>query len=309
MLLGYLLPLGFYLAILLVLGRLYIDNEMTVLSCCGMSWARIFTMVLTFALALMLVVAGLLLWVEPKAQDFRAKVLENSIKQASINKLIPSQFRELPDGGVFYAGQVLRAQQTMRNVFFAEKTTPAHAGERAGWDITLADNARVTEVADAPGQFLVFNNGYRYVGVPGEKQFRLIQYQNYGVQLMNSHYKSSDWPLNAPTLQLWAMRHQNRDAAAMLQWRLGMPISVILFALIAVPLSRVKPRQGKFAQFLPAIIIYIGYADLMFLGRAWIQRGVVSPELGLWWLHGAMLLLAVMIILQKLGWKRLYAHS
>ena len=93
----------------------------------------------------------------------------------------------------------------------------------------------------------------------------------------------------------------------MLQWRLAMPISVILFTLLAFPLSEVKPRSGKFARLFPAILIYIAYADLMFLGRAWIHRGAINPVLGLWWIHGAALLLALLLNGFQIGWRRVFS--
>lgn len=309
LLLGYLLPLGLYLSILLVLGRWYIDSEMTVLSACGMSWGRIFAMVMAFAVVVMIFVAMLMLWLEPIVQGYRTEVLENSIEQATMNKLIPSQFRDLPQGGVFYAGNIKRAEREMDQVFFAMRSGGGNVTGKGPWDVTISDRAYEVEYPDNPGRFLVFQNGYRYIGAPGEKNFRLIKFKKYGVRLVSKHFTLSDWPNNASTPLLWKVRHQDLAAAAMLQWRLAMPISVILFALLAIPLSRVKPRQGKFAQFLPAILIYIAYADLMFLGRAWIQKGVISQGLGLWWIHGTTLLLACLIILHKLGWKNLWRKS
>ena len=88
-----------------------------------------------------------------------------------------------------------------------------------------------------------------------------------------------------------------------------MPISVILFTLLAFPLSEVKPRSGKFARLFPAILIYIGYADLMFLGRAWIQRGALDPALGLWWIHGLALVLGIVLNVQRIGWHRVFSFA
>ena len=132
-----------------------------------------------------------------------------------------------------------------------------------------------------------------------------MTFDSYGIRLTPSTWHLNDWPFTASTRELWHER-ANRRAAAMLQWRLAMPISVFLFVLLAVPLSEIRPRQGKFAKFIPAILIYIAYADLMFMGRAWIEKGTISPALGLWWIHGGALLIALLLIVRRVGVSRLW---
>lgn len=307
LLLGYLLPLGLYLSILLVLGRWYTENEMTVLSACGVSWAKIFSMVFIFAFGVAIVVGWLLLWVEPKVQGYRTQVLNEAITRASVDKLIPSQFTPLRGAGVFYAQDVSRQAEKMYNVFWARQEKSKKPVSIPSWDITVARTAREQTLPNASGHFVVFSDGYRYIGAPGNAQMRVVQFKNYGIRLATTGGAKSDWPFNVPTMELWRLSKHNLQAAAILQWRFALPISVILFTLLAVPLSRVRPRQGKFAQFVPAILIYIGYADLMFLGRAWIQKGEISPGLGLWWIHGLVLLIALYLIGRHVSWRRVSA--
>ena len=66
-----------------------------------------------------------------------------------------------------------------------------------------------------------------------------------------------------------------------------------------------RPRYGKFTQLLPAILIYATYADLIFLTRAWIRLGRITPDLGMWWVHGFALLLAIILMLYRVGWYRI----
>lgn len=305
LLLGYLLPLGLYLAILLAFGRLYIDSEVTVMSACGMSWARLFGYALAFAAVVMVIVAVLMLWLEPIIQGYRTQALNNAVTKASIQKIIPKHFKTLGNEGVFYVGDVSHKTRKMSDVFFAQHKQVGKQKQQTSWDVTVANHATEAEHQRVLGRFLVFDHGYRYIGVPGQKAFQTMRYRHYGVKVVNTDGVITDWPLNASTWSLWKMRHHNAEADATLQWRLAMPISVIIFALLAVPLSRVNPRQGRFAQLVPAIIIYIGYADLLFLGRAWINRGTISPELGLWWIHGLALLIAIALIIYKVGWQRI----
>ncbi len=305
LLLGYLLPLGLYLGILLTFGRLYIDHEMTVLSACGVSKAKLLGIVMLFAVIVMIVVAWLMLWVEPKMEQYQMTVIQNALTSASMQKVVPKRFQALPNGGVFYANKIHRAKSEMQNIFLAYKDKSAKKGVKGPWDITVAKSAQEKTLAESKDQFLIFSNGSRYIGVPGQHDFKIIKYDKYGVKLTTKPAnRTADWPMNLPTMQLWHLAKTNLKAAAILQWRFAMPISVLIFALLAVPLSRIKPRQGRFAHLIHAILIYLGYADLLFLGRAWIENGTVSPSLGFWWIHACALLLGLLLLMHFIGWKR-----
>lgn len=305
LLLGYLLPLSFYLAIMLVLGRFYLDHEMAVLSACGVSKAKLLGMVMVFGLMLSIIVTWLILWVEPVIQSYRITVVEKAAAVASIDKIQPRSFKRLPKGGVFYVGDLSHRKDQLYNAFLAFHKQPTHAGQSAYWDITVAKMAQHSERYQHVGQFLEFDQGGRYLGIPGHNDFKEMHFKRYGIKLALHLASTRDWPMNVPTLQLWQLAKTNLKAAAMLQWRIAMPVSVFLLALIAFPLSCVNPRLGRFTQLLPAILIYTVYADLLFLGRAWIEHGVVSPALGLWWLQGAMLLLGIILNLHFFGWRRI----
>ena len=190
----------------------------------------------------------------------------------------------------------------MYNVLLARPLTTQN-----GWDVTLSAAAKEQNKAGGLGKFIVFKEGARYVGTTGQRNFKSVKFKDYGIRLVTSNHHLNDWPNNVTTADLFRLiktekiPKQRWKLEAMLQWRMAMPISVLLFAFLAVPLSVVKPRSGKFARLVPAILIYIVYADLMFLGRSWIQRGSISGSLGLWWIHGAALLLGIILNIHSVG--------
>jgi len=106
----------------------------------------------------------------------------------------------------------------------------------------------------------------------------------------------SDDIRTASTASLWPLTNTNRAKAAELQWRLSIPLMVFTLTLVAVPLSRVNPRTGKFAKLLPAIIIYILYANFMFIARNAIVSGAIPQWIGMWWLHLLVIALGLLLI-------------
>jgi len=67
----------------------------------------------------------------------------------------------------------------------------------------------------------------------------------------------------------------------------------MLLVLIAVPLSRLRPRQGRYGRVGFAILVYFAYSSLLSAAKAWLEKGDLSPEIGVWWVHASALALAL----------------
>lgn len=303
LLLGFLLPLGLFIGVIMAFGRLYVDHEMTVMTACGISRLQLLMMAMIFATGIAIVVAVLMLWAEPKVQWYRTQVLERALATASLEKMLPGRFQSIGKKGdwTFYAAKVGNNHKVMTDVFMANKTKSADSDNN--WDLVTADEAYEEKNSKTGDMFLVFNKGYRSIGTPGQNDYQIVRYDKYGLRITHAKPSAGSDVKYMSTSHLRHMPAGDKDAAAELQWRLAMPISVWLFALMAVPLSYTKPRHGRYVQLIPAILIYIIYADLMFVGRAWIEQGTVSTLLGLWWLHGLMLLLGIGLV-----WRFIYGH-
>jgi len=83
---------------------------------------------------------------------------------------------------------------------------------------------------------------------------------------------------------------------AEMHWRIGVPLATIILAILAVPLSRTQPRAGRYGRLAIGLLVFIIYLNMLSAAKAWIEQGAVSPMVGLWWVHGAMLLLALILL-------------
>lgn len=295
LLIGYLLPLGLYLGILTALGRMYVDQEMTVLSACGFGSTRLLAMIMTFTVAIAAIVAWLMLYLTPQVEWFRNKILSDAIATASLQKILPGRFQRMAGGDrVFYAESVSRDHENLYNVFLAQKQQ-ADQGKPVQWDVLRARRAYEIEPVPNAGRFLLFENGHRYVGSPQDPDYQVMQFRQYAVRLTQSPAKMRESIKYWPTTRL-LKKQRDPSAVAELHWRLALPIMTVILALIAVPLSKVNPRSGKFAKLLPAIILYIVYADLLFVARAWLIDHEIPLWLGMWWVHIGFLVLASLLL-------------
>jgi lipopolysaccharide export system permease protein len=72
-----------------------------------------------------------------------------------------------------------------------------------------------------------------------------------------------------------------------------LPLLVFIVTLMAVPLSRVNPRQGRFLKLLPAILLYMAYLTMLIAARGALEKGKIPVALGLWWVHAIFLIIGL----------------
>jgi len=297
-LLTILLPLSLFLGVLLGFGRLYTDNEMTILFACGVSRKMLFIVTTRVALGVSLLVALLAFYVAPKMEEYSAHVYQASEAEA-LDLLTYGRFSSvLKDKWVFYVEDVTKDHTHLKNVFAAQKP----ASEKPTWSVIFSKGGY--QKTDASGnKFLVLTKGNRYAGLPGKLDYQIINFGEYGLQLGNDKAKFTFDENMQPTKNLWQNRHKPSFAAE-LHWRIAMPIAVFILTLLAVPLSKVNPRYGRYFSMVPAGLCFILYTNLMFVGRAWLMKGTVPLAFGMWWVHIIMLGGAVWLVINQVGWTR-----
>jgi lipopolysaccharide export system permease protein len=73
----------------------------------------------------------------------------------------------------------------------------------------------------------------------------------------------------------------------------------LVLTLVAVPLSRLRPRQGRYARVGFAIVLYFVYSNLLSASKVWIEKGDLSPVIGVWWVHAGVLALGVYLVFRE----------
>jgi lipopolysaccharide export system permease protein len=304
LLLPLLLPLGLYIGVLLAYSRLHSDREMTVLWSCGFSKMQLIGMTLLFSTVLAIIVGILTLGFQPAIESYKRQILLNAATASPLELITPDQFIPLREGGlVLYTQRLSRDHRHLENIFVARHSDQKTASGKQAWDIVLAKSGHQVIDTTTRDRFLVLENGSRYVGVPGELDFQVVNYKSYGVRIQKNALPPDDRVDTLSTAELWKGLHGNAEFHAELQWRLALPLSALILSLLAIPLSKVNPRQGRYAQLLPAFLLYILYIDLLFVSRAWLQKGEISSGLGLWWVHGLMLVITLFLLAWFMEWR------
>ncbi len=297
-LLALLLPLGLYLGIIATYGRLYADNELRVMQAYGMSTQKLVQITGGLAFSVAVIVLVFTLIVNPFIAVEKDKLISQSLTAGNLlNTLTPGRFQPSGDESrIFYVETLSRNHQQANNIFVAEqKKSPL-----LPWIVLSASKAYQMIDPISKDKFVVAVDGYRYEGTPGQNDYKIIQFKKYAVRIPDQTIISQHQAQEViPTNLLWKNYFQNPKDAAELQWRVSMPLSAFLLALLAIPLSYIRPRQSRYAQFLPAILIYIIYVELLFVARDWVEQKTVPIVVGVWWVH----LLLIFVILLLFNWQ------
>jgi len=282
------LPLGLFLGILLVYGRLYLDSEMTVLSATGMSQQRLMAYTLAPAALVALLVAWLSMGLAPQGVTQVTQILNQQDALTEFDTLVPGRFQSMKDGSrVTYTEELSTDRGELGGIFISDKRLSRAGDKERGITVLVAEKGRQEIQADG-SRYLILEKGYRYDGNPGKADYRAIQYDTYGVLLPKPQVSDEIGEREAiPTRELIGSDKPRYQAE--LQWRLSLPLLVFVVTLLAVPLSRVNPRQGRFLKLLPAILLYMAYLALLIAARGALDKGKIPMALGLWWVHGLFL--------------------
>jgi lipopolysaccharide export system permease protein len=299
-LLSFVIPLSFFIALLFAYGRLHVDNEMTVLFACGFSWAFISRITLFLSIFLMLVVGALTFWLVPQMAVYREQASSDGEALAVLQSVVPGRFQAASEGKmVFYLEDISSKGKTLEGVFIAEQPS-INSKETDVWTLITAESAHVTQEPKTNDFYLVLNKGYRYQGNPGTADYTMIQFEEYGRAVKQKPETPKNEEIKIKS-SFSLLRSLDREDVAEFQWRLSIPLSLPILGLLAIPLANVRPRQGRFAKFLPAIILYIVYYNLFTLAKRWIASGVLPSVVGVWWVHAIFLALALILLAKESG--------
>ncbi len=290
-------PIGLFLAIMLALGRLYRDSELPAMMACRVGPAGIYRPMLWLVVPLTLGVAWLSVEGAPRALTAIDRVGAEARREADLASIEPGKFTVLgPDKAVVY-GESVTPDGLMQNVFMQRRVADGAV------EVVIAELGEMVESIDENTRMLVLHNGRRYEGVPGTSQFRVVEFVEHGIPYRLPSLKTPN-PRPRAMAFLDLIRSDELAHVAEWQWRVGIPLSTVILAFLAVPLSRSEPRSGRYGRIAIGLLVFIVYLNMMSAAKAWIEQATITPTLGIWWVHGVMLLFTLGLVAMQNGWHK-----
>ena len=286
------LPAALFMAVLMVLGRMYREQEMAAISSAGGSVFTIYRAVFLLVVPLSLAGVGLSMLAAPWAEARTEKLMHQDKQNADIRGISAGRFSEYSDGELIFYTENVDDEGRMHKVFVQNKQ-----GDKTG-----VVNAETGWLKSLPGGlYLVLENGERIQGVPGNKDFTIEAFKEYSVLIEKKITVLELGRAAISTETLW-QSPELRDMAEV-QDRFNTPLGVILLAFLAVPLAKLSPRGGIYGSMLVAFGIYFVYGNLQRVNHSWVISGALPAWLGYFWVDALLLLLGIAMLVRLYGWR------
>ncbi|QYD67752.1 LPS export ABC transporter permease LptF [Paraburkholderia edwinii] len=289
-----------FVSILFVLTRWYRDSEMVVWLSSGVSLTQFIKPVGVFATPIIILIAFFVFVGWPWSNQQ--------------NKLIRARFQQRDEVSLLAPGQ-FRESTVSHRVFFIEKMSPDQSHVENVF-VTSTENGKVNVVVSKFGhtetqkngdRFVVLENGRRYDGEPGHPDFRIMEFERYGIKIQSQPVVATPTATGTPTLDL--LRNPTRDNLAEFAWRAGLPLIGINLMLLAIPLAYQNPRRSRTINLVMAVLIYLTYSNVLNVVQSWIQQGKMSFPVGLVGLHVVVAAIIVFIFWLRVRNRPLFSRA
>lgn len=292
-----LLSLTMFVSVLLTLTRSWRDSEMVIWFGSGLSLAAWLKPVMLFALPQIMVIAALSLFISPWAAQMGEQYRSRLEARDDVSRVSPGVFGETSGKDrVFFVESISGDASAVQNVFVSS----VHQKQSG---VSMSRSGR-TETASNGDRFIVLEDGRRYEGAPGDEQYRVMEFDRYAARIETR--ENAEPALTHKSLSTLALlRDPSHVNLGELLWRISVPVSAAVLALLAIPMSFVNPRAGRSLNLLFALLTYIVYSNLLSVSQARVAQGRLDFGVGIWLVHAGMVALLLVLFAQRMQLIRL----
>jgi lipopolysaccharide export system permease protein len=286
-----LLPAATFMALLMVLGRLYKDQEMSAIAAAGGGAGTLYRAVFLMVFPLSIIAFGLTLYASPWA-EYRVQKLMNQDEQSSdIRGIAAGKFSEYSQGDLVFYVENITPDNKMQSVFVQDR-------KKDKLSIVTAEQSHFEELPG--GRYMVFENGERIQGHPGEYSYIIEAFKEYAVKIQERAVSALLSPNAVASDVLWKST-QPRETAE-IQSRIALPFTILLLAFLAVPLARISPRGGIYGSVLLGFLIYFSYGNLTSVAQSWVIKGSIPTWPGVFWVSLVFFMVGLLLLANWFGY-------
>ncbi len=297
--LAIILPISYFLAILLSFGKLFVDLEIPVMLACGLSWRFLTSTAVILAIPITIVSFILTLYLSPQCYQYKDMLMKSEDPVMLAQAVVPGRFHTIKhDKWVLYAGSLNADETELQDIFIAEQPSSIAAGETGS--VLTAKSGKIMLDQKTGNTYVYLSDGKRYQGRPGEQDYSVIIFDEYQRLIEQVKPKSGVYHHKGmPTKMLFENLMPSNMAE--LQWRISVPLATLLLAFFAVPISRLNPRKGRFSKIFIGVVSAIVYFNLLTLCKRWIESEILPGYIGMWWVHITFFIIALVSLMYVSG--------
>ncbi len=286
------LPAALFMAVLMILGRMYRDQEMSAVASAGGGAGTIYRAIFLLVFPLSVLSAGLSFYVSPWAEAMMEELMHQDKESADLRGVAAGKFSEYSQGDLVFYVEKIDDDKSMHQVFVQH---------RQGNRLAII-NAEVGRLKDLPdGRYIVLEKGERIQGQPGTVNYVIEQFSEYAVR-MDTKESATNFGKESVASDTLATSGQITDIAE-LQRRFSVPMGIMLLSFIAVPLAQMSPRGGVYGNMLVGFLIYFSYGNLIRVSQSWVMNQTIPAWLGIVGVNTLLLLIGGILLARLYGWQ------
>jgi len=290
--LSLLMPFGFFLGVVFAFGRLYKDHELVVLHACGYGYRELYRVLLLSMAPVFIITLWCSLWLSADALQRAKNIVDEKKDVHEFQSLKVGQFNLSKDReSVFFMQSMSADKLQIEDIIITQKSDQSESLETATTGRHVIDKK-------SGDLFLEVGPGIRYEGKAGSLNYKIIEFDKHGILLQKNQAKVA--ALKPAEKYFSQIIHSERlDDRVELLWRISIPVTLLILGILAVPLSYISPRQGRYGKIGAALLLFILYLNLLGFSKGALERGSLPMWLNFWWVHLIFLMLSLMLLKQR----------
>ncbi len=308
------IPIALLIAILIGLGRLSADHEITIFKSSGISLYQILLPIGAASVMAFIITALTGFFLVPYGNFATKNLLMNIAKQkASIGikeKVFNDDFKKM----ILYAEKIPIHGNFMEGVFIFDSRIdkqPTTIIAQKGYLVSSPGSASVT---------LRLQKGSTHTVDATLKTYKKMDFSSYDVTIDLSASVGGKGIVskNSREMSLFELAKEMKDASPektvfrelLIEFnkKFTIPLSCIIFGLLAIPFGVTRNISGKSRGFVIGIFLVLSYYVLQLSGEALGETGKISPILGAWAPNIILGSLGVYLLIMAAQEKPLYLH-
>ena len=276
-----LIPLSFFLGLLITIGRLNSEGEIHGYFSAGLSKFNLIKFLLPQAFIYFFITLVLSLYIAPYTKNLSKDLLVIDSFEEQIDAIQSDEIVSLDDGGFLYVQTADEGLIKGVKLFQADEDNSF---------IVISDEL-LTKEKDKTIE-LNLKNGSFYGGLFSESSKIISNFNNFNFEIDKNMSQSNDLSLTK------LFDYSSASDQATFQWNISIPITILILLLYGIYISSSKPREGKFSFMLPGMLIYVSYLSLLILSREFISDNP-SSIFNLWFIHGLFVLFLFLYVYRE----------
>ncbi len=286
------LPAAIFMTLLMVLGRMYRDQEMSAVFSAGGGPGLIYRAVFLLVFPLSVLAAGLSMYVAPWAESQIAQLTHQDAESSDLRGLGAGKFSEYSQGDLVFYVEKIDADKKMHDVFVQNR-------QHGTIEIINAKTGRLAGLYEA--SYMVLEDGERIQGQPGTVNYVIEKFAEYAVRI-DARETAVSFAREAVAVDVLLSSKLIVDIAE-LQRRFSIPIGIMLLSFIAVPLAQISPRGGVYGNMLVGFLIYFSYGNFVRLSHGWVAKEALPVWVGSYGVNLTLLLVGSILLSRLYGWQ------